>query len=297
MDFAYYLFDAKNSKEDAEFLRMVYNFCRDNSMIPESNKYGVVGHGVMEIEQALQNVTNYQLKYNNKKYRQWCNYKEESLNKFSDKNNLIYIEIPAYLNNEDDKIDLKEYKSVIKCIDNASGPYMYKNNIERKNALKNADVYLISGNALLGYTHKIKLSFAFFTDEKLVDSVQKQINHITAGLLYKSIKYFEKKISNGDRLLNRYEKINEKRTKDINNIKKIVKDYNSKNKNKKVICTVEPIRTFVYITSKYKKNIKNFRNCYNELDYEYKLNKPLMPSVYLPVVNNGVFIRLRVENK
>lgn len=67
MYLAYYLFDTKNSKEDAEFLRMVYNFCRDNSMIPESNKYGVVGHSVMEIEQALQNVTNYQLKYNNKK--------------------------------------------------------------------------------------------------------------------------------------------------------------------------------------------------------------------------------------
>ena len=295
MDLAYYLFNTKNSKEDAEFLRMVYNFCRDNSMIPESNKYGVMGHSVMEIEQALQNVTNYQLKYNNKKYRQWCNYREESLNKYSDKNNLIYIGIPAYLNNENDKIDLKEYKKVIKCTNNTFCPYMYKNNIERKNALKDADVYLISGNYLLGRTHKIKLSFAFFTDEKLADSVQKQINHITGGFLYKSIKYFEKKISNAERLLNLYEKINKKMTKDINNIKKIVKDYNSKNKNKKVICRIEPSRKYAYITSQYKNNIKNFINYYNELDYEYEINKAFAPNVYMPVVYNGLVFSF--ENK
>lgn len=290
---ANYLFDKKNSKEDAKFLRVVYKFCCDNYMIPESNKYGVVGHGVMEIEQALQNVTNYQLKYNNKKYRMWCDNKEESLNKYSDNNNIIYIDIPSYLNDENDKIDLKEYKQVIKCVDSTFTPYMYKNNNNRKNALKDADVYFISGNALLGYTHKIKLSFAFFNDEKLADSVQKDIHHITGGLLYKSIKYFEKKILNGDRLLNRYEKINKKRTKDINNIETIVNEYNVSNKTKKVIYTLEPGRKYIYITSKYKKNIKNFRNYYNESDHEYELNKALMPSVYMPLVDDGLFIRLK----
>jgi len=289
---AYYLFDKK--KEDVDFLRLVYDFCRDNYMITESNKYCVLGQSVMEIEQALNNVTNYQLKYNNKKYRPWCSYKEESLNKYSDKNNIIYIDIPGYLHDKNDKIDLEEYKQVINCIDNTYSPYMYENNIERKNALKNADVYLIGGNSLLGYTntHKIKLSFAFFTDEKLADLVQKDINHITGGFLYKSIKYFEKKISNGDRLLNLYEKINKKRTKDRNNIKIIVNEYNSKNKTKKVTFTLEPGRKCVYITSKYKKNIKHFIKYYNKSDHEYELNKVLMANVYISKVDDGVFIRL-----
>ena len=192
MDFAYYFFD-KNSKEDAEFLRVVYSFCRDNYMITELNKYVVVGYSVMAIEQALQNVTSYQLKYNNKKYRSWCVYKEENSNKYSDKNNIIYIDIPAYLQDKNDKIDLKEYKKVVKCVDSTFSPYMYNNNNDRKNALKDADVYLISGNALLGITHKTKVSFGFFIDEKLADLVQKDIHHNTAGFIYKNIKYFEKK--------------------------------------------------------------------------------------------------------
>ena len=85
MDTAYYNFDSNNNKEDAEFLMVVYKFCRDNYIIPASNKYGVVGHSVMTITQAVQNVTKYQLKYNNKKYRHWCTYKEEEpSNKYSD---------------------------------------------------------------------------------------------------------------------------------------------------------------------------------------------------------------------
>ena len=298
MDFAYYIFG--NKKEDAESFNVIYKFCRDNYIIPASNKYGVLGYSVMTIEQALQNITNYQLKYNNKKYRPWCYYKEESSNKYSDNNNIIYMDMPAYLKDENDEIvNLKKYNKVIKCIDNSFGPYMYTNNNDRKNALKDADVYLISGNSLLGKTYqikqKIKLSVAFFTDEKLAIRVQKNINYITAGFIYKSIKYFENKISNGDRLLSIYEKINKKMTKDINNIKKIVKDYNSKNKNKKVICTLEPSNKYLYITSEYKNNIIKFIEHYKKSDSEYELNKCLMPNIYTPEVNDGIYIQLNAS--
>lgn len=296
MDTAYYVFD-KNHKEDTEFLMVVYKFCRDNYIIPASNKYGVVGCSVMTITQAVQNVTKYQLKYNNKKYRPWCMYKEEILNKYSDNNNLIYIDMPAYLHDENDEIvNLKKYNKVIKCTDNSFSTYMYKNNNERKNTLKDADVYFISGNSLLGKTYqikqKIKLSVAFFTDEKLAIQVQKNINYITAGFIYKSIKYFENKISNGDRLLSIYEKINKKMTKDINNIKKIVKDYNNKNKNKKVNFIREPSNKYLYITSKYKNNIIKFIEHYKKSTSEYELNKCLIPNIYTPEVNHGIYIQL-----
>ena len=47
----------------------------------------------------------------------------------------------------------------------------------------------------------------------------------------------------------------------------------------------------MYITSIY--NIKHFIKYYNKLDYEYELNKVLMPSVYIPKVDDdGVFIIL-----
>jgi len=300
----------KNNKEDVDFLNLTYKFACDNYMTPKSNKYCVIGHSILEIQHALHKVTNYKLKYNNKKYRPWCSYKEESLNKYSDNNNLIYIDIPSYLNDENKTVNLKKYNKIITCVDNTWCVYQYENNEARKNALKDADVYFLSGNYILAndcrgnnypillynwlepfVKNKIKLSFAFFTDEKLADMVQKQVYHITSGFNYKEIIYFKDKISNGDKLLNMYEKGYNRNVKNLKNIKKIVKEYNSNNSNNGVDIIVEPSRYYVYITSNNENNIKNFTNYYNELDYEYEINKT-SNNIFRPKVYNGIFIKL-----
>ena len=298
-DYTYYLFD-KNSKEGIEFIDLIYIFCYDNHLISKSNKYIVIAHSVMEITQALKNVTKYKLKFDNKKYRTWCNYKEQALHTTSNKN-IIHVKIPGYINDENDKINLKEYKKVIKCIDNSWGLNMYKNNNERKNALEDADVYLLSGTYLMGGSCSdfkglgIKLSVAFFTDEKLADLVQKDINHISAGLSYKDITEFKKHILNSHEILNLYKKNYTKITQDINNIKTVVKEYNNSNednKNIKVVLKVEPSRKYAYITSKHKKNIKKFSIHYNGLDPKYELNKSKTNMIWNPnVLENGMFIQ------
>lgn len=48
----------------------------------------------------------------------------------------------------------------------------------------------------------------------------------------------------------------------------------------------------MYITSKYKNNIKIFIKHYNESDHEYELNKVMMTNIYIPKVDDGLFIRL-----
>jgi hypothetical protein len=64
----HYIF-SENNKEDVSFLKLVYDFCKENYIIPSENKYVVVGHSVMEIKQALVNITNYRVKYLDGKYR------------------------------------------------------------------------------------------------------------------------------------------------------------------------------------------------------------------------------------
>ena len=64
----YYIFNSNNEK-DIKFLETVYDFCYDNCFIPRENNHVVVGHSVMEIKQALVNVTNYHLRFSDGKYR------------------------------------------------------------------------------------------------------------------------------------------------------------------------------------------------------------------------------------
>ena len=313
MEDSYYTIN-KNNKDDLDFLNLVYNFGCNNYMIPKSNKYCVVAHSVMVIKQAIVNITNYQLKYDNKKYRKHTALKENYTNKNCDENNLLLIKTPSYLNDKKDKINLTKYNNIITCVDNSWCTYQYENNRARKNALQDADIYLLSGNKCCVVTsltslpnwlpiwlqstinnnnNEIKLSFGFFTDKKLADLVQNHINYITGGFMYKDIIYFKKKISNSDKLLNLYEKIYKKNTTNINNIKKIVKEYNSNNShNNSVDITVEPSRYYVYITSN-DNNIKNFIKWYNDnkYDYDYELNQKFN-MIWNPKVDNGVFIRL-----
>ena len=121
----YYIFNDKNEK-DLKFFETVYDFCYDNFFIPGENKHVVVGHSVMEIKQALVNITNYKLKYNDGKYREYVRNKENNINVNADTENIIAVNIPAYLPNSE-KINLSEYDNVITCIDNTWTPYMYKN--------------------------------------------------------------------------------------------------------------------------------------------------------------------------
>lgn len=206
----YYIFNDKNEK-DLKFFETVYDFCYDNFFIPGENKHVVVGHSVMEIKQALVNITNYKLKYNDGKYREYVRNKENNINVNADTENIIAVNIPAYLPNSE-KINLSEYDNVITCIDNTWTPYMYKNNTERKNKLENADIYVMSGRYLLGNPHElkslpknnVKMSFGFVKDATLATLIQGQINYISAGFDYTDVKYVNNKLSNRSTLMCAY---------------------------------------------------------------------------------------------
>ena len=72
-----------------DFFESVYDFCSDNFFISRGNKHVVVGHSVMEIKQAIVNVTNYCVKYSDGKYRQHTRNKEKNINVNADIENIF----------------------------------------------------------------------------------------------------------------------------------------------------------------------------------------------------------------
>lgn len=297
----YYIFNDKNEK-DLKFFETVYDFCYDNFFIPGENKHVVVGHSVMEIKQALVNITNYKLKYNDGKYREYVRNKENNINVNADTENIIAVNIPAYLSNSE-KINLSEYDTVITCMDNTWSPYMYKNNRERKNKLENADIYVMSGRYLLGNPHElkslpknnVKMSFGFVKDATLATLIQGQINYISAGFDYTDVKDIKNKLSNRSTLMYAYKENYNALKIGANNVKKVINNYNNKYEDYKVKYYIEPSRYYIYITSNDKVNIKKFKNFYNRLKLEYKLYVDCeneRQSIWTPKLEDGGFIKI-----
>jgi hypothetical protein len=297
----YYIFNDKNEK-DLKFFETVYDFCYDNFFIPGENKHVVVGHSVMEIKQALVNITNYKLKYNDGKYREYVRNKENNINVNADTENIIAVNIPAYLSNSE-KINLSEYDTVITCTDNTWSPYMYKNNRERKNKLENADIYVMSGRYLLGNPHElkslpknnVKMSFGFVKDATLATLIQGQINYISAGFDYTDVKDIKNKLSNRSTLMYAYKENYNTLKNGANNVKKVINNYNNKYEDYKVKYYIEPSRYYIYITSNDKVNIKKFKNFYNRLKLEYKLYVDCeneRQSIWTPKLEDGGFIKI-----
>jgi hypothetical protein len=297
----YYIFNDKN-KKDLKFFETVYDFCYDNFFIPGENKHVVVGHSVMEIKQALVNITNYKLKYNDGKYREYVRNKENNINVNADTENIIAVNIPAYLSNSK-KINLSEYDTVITCMDNTWSPYMYKNNRERKNKLENADIYVMSGRYLLGNPHElkslpknnVKMSFGFVKDATLATLIQGQINYISAGFDYTDVKDIKNKLSNRSTLMYAYKENYNALKIGANNVKKVINNYNNKYEDYKVKYYIEPSRYYIYITSNDKVNIKKFKNFYNRLKLEYKLYVDCeneRQSIWTPKLEDGGFIKI-----
>jgi hypothetical protein len=272
----HYIF-SENNKEDVNFLKIVYDFCKENYIIPSENKYVVVGHSVMEIIQALVNITNYRVKYLDGKYRQFVARKEKYINAHADAENAIIIKVPGYLPLKE--IDASEYNNIISCIDNTWSPSMYKNNTERKRNLENAEIYLMSGRYLFGNPHKlkslhkysVKLSFGFIKDEKLANSIQDQINHISAGFEYSDIKVAKSILLKPRSFFFAYKENYNILRKGVHTITKVIKKYNHKYEDYKVKYEVEPSKLYVYITLNEKLNIKKFTSYYNKLNLGYKL--------------------------
>ena len=290
---------SENNKEDVNFLKIVYDFCKENYIIPSENKYVVVGHSVMEIKEALVNITNYRVKYLDGKYRRHVTLKEKYMNAHADAENAIIIKVPGYLPLKE--IDTSEYKNIITCIDNTWSPYT-----ERKRNLENAEIYLMSGRYLLGNPHQleslhkysVKLSFGFIKDKKLAILIQDQINHISAGFEYSNIKVAKRILMKPRSLMCAYKENYNILKKGVHTITKVIKKYNDKYEDYKVKYEVEPSRFYIYITSNETFNIKKFTSYYNKLNLEYKLyvnSKDLQrdyQSIWLPEVPNGtVFIR------
>ena len=290
---------SENNKEDVNFLKIVYDFCKENYIIPSENKYVVVGHSVMEIKEALVNITNYRVKYLDGKYRRHVTLKEKYMNAYGDAENAMTINVPGYLHLKE--IDTSEYKNIITCIDNTWSPYT-----ERKRNLENAEIYLMSGRYLLGNPHQleslhkysVKLSFGFIKDKKLAILIQDQINHISAGFEYSNIKVAKRILMKPRSLMCAYKENYNILKKGVHTITKVIKKYNDKYEDYKVKYEVEPSRFYIYITSNETFNIKKFTSYYNKLNLEYKLyvnSKDLQrdyQSIWLPEVPNGtVFIR------
>jgi hypothetical protein len=293
--------------KDVKFLETVYNFCYDNSFITKENKYVVVGHSVMEIQEALVSITNYYLKYSDGEYRQHVTKKENNVNADANTKKIIAIKVPAYLpKNEKINLSADDNVNVITCIDNTWSPYMYKNNTERKNNLEDADIYLISGRYLLGNPHdlkslpknNVKLSFGFVKDETLAKSIQDQINYISAGVDYTDVKDVKNKLSNRSKLMLAYKENYNALKMGVNKVKKVINKYNDKYEDYKVNYEIEPSRYYVYITSNDKDSIKKFKNYYNRLKLEYKLRvncKQLeneRQSIWMPKIEDGGFIKI-----
>lgn len=300
----YYLL-SENNKEDEEFLKLIYDFCKKNYMIPVENKWVVMGHSILEIEQAIKNVTNYSMRFSDGKYRTHIKEKEKITNANADPKNVISVEIPGYLPTKE-KIDPDDYNNVITCIGNTYSSVMYKNNKERKHNLRDADMYLISGRWLCGNPHqlksldkyKVKLSFAFVKNEKLAKSIQYQINYISGGFEYNYIQDLIKILQKPDNIISAYEELYIFHKKGVNNVKKVINKYNDECADFKVNIEVEPSMLYVYVTSSDKLNIKKFTRFYNKLNLEYKLYKnykelqTTYQNIWVPQVKNGICIRI-----
>jgi len=305
----HYILD-DNNKKDVKFLKLVYDYCNENYLISSETKYVVVGHSVMEIKQALVNLTNYQLKFSDGKYRKHVTNKENNINLDSNTRNLILVRTPGYLPTLKDRnanINLSGYDNVITCCDNTWSPFMYKNNMERKDNLEeNADVYLLSGRYLCGNPHEleslpvynVKLSFGFFKDETLAKSVQDQINYISAGFKYTDIIDLKNILLKPRSLMSAYKKNYNILRNGVHTVKTVIKKYNEKYDDCKVKYEIEPSMFYVYVTSNDKLDIKKFTTFYNKLNLEYKLyvnSKQLQnmrQTIWTPEVSNGIFIRI-----
>lgn len=301
-----YIFSESN-KKDANFFKLIYDFCVKNYIIPPENTHVVVGHSVMEIKQAVVNTTNYNVRFLDGKYRKHVTNKENNINIHSDTENVIIVKIPGYLSLPNKKVDTSEYKNVIKCIDNTMCPYMYKNNTERKRNLEGADMYLMSGKYLLGNPHlleslpaySVKLSFGFIKDENLAFSIQDQVNYISAGFEYSDVKVTKNILSKPHLLMSAYKKNYNLHKRGVKNVMKVINKYNDKYEDYKVNHEVEPSKQYIYITSDYKVNIKKFTDFYNKLKLKYKLYEKTeylqrsYQSIWSPDVDNkGIFIKI-----
>jgi hypothetical protein len=305
-----YIFDTRN-KTDVNLLKNVYDFCFQNCLIPMENNHVVVGHSVMEIEQALVNFTRYRLKYFDGKNRPYVTNKENNVNVGANTNNALTIKITGYLP-RNKNLNPSVYDNVITCTDNTWSPYMYKNNTERKKNLGDADIYLMSGKYLLGYpfafelnsllpTDNVKLSFGFFKDAFLAKSTQRQINYISAGFEYNHVVYIKNILSNRCQLRllqNAYKENYIKLKKGVCIVKNTIKKYNEMYEDYKVKYRIEPSKYYVYITSSDIDNIKKFKNFYNKLNLEQKLYissskqvDPELQTIWKPHVVNGAYIK------
>jgi hypothetical protein len=302
----YYILDDSN-KKDVKFLKSLYDFCNKNYLIQRENKYVVLAHSVMEITQAIVNITNYKLKYNNGKYRTYITTKENNLNlNSSDTKNIILVNTPAHLpRDENANINFSEFDNVIKCCDNTWSLIMYENNKERKDRLEDADIYMLSGKYLCGNPHdsktlpinNLKVSMGFFKDKALAKSIQNQINHLTSGFKYCDILEIKKIISKPLSLMSVHKKNYNLLRSGVNSVKMAIKKYNKKYPEFKVNYEVEPSMYFVYVTSSSSDiNIKNFTIFYKKLNFEAKLYenskqlRNVRQTIFIPDVANGVMI-------
>jgi hypothetical protein len=294
-----YILNNQN-KKDEKFKKSVYDFCYQNDLVPQENKFLVIAHSVMEIKQAVVNCTNYSLKYEDGKYRPYVTNKENNLNSSSDAKGVILVKITGYLPKK--KINLHEYdNNVITCIDNTWATFMYKDNRQRKKNLDtSADVYLLSGNYLLANPHGLetlpqyntKISFGFFKSKTLAMSVQNQINYMSGGFILSDIDYVRNALLNPYALLSAY-KLNYNVLKNgVDKVETVIKKYNDEFENCKVNYYVEPTMLYVYIKSDY---INKFKKYYNTLNLEHKLYVQFqseLQSIWTPDVKNGAFIKI-----
>jgi hypothetical protein len=290
---------SENNKEDVKFTNSIYEYCKNNYFIPVENKHVVIAHSVMEIKQALVNITNYSIKFMDGKHRPYVTNKENNINTNVDKKNVIAVNITGYLPFR--KINSTDYNDVITCVDNTWFPHMYTNHKERKNIIEDAaaaaDIYLLSGKKLLGNPYdisllpktNIKISFGFIKNRDLAKLIQDQVNYISGGFDLHDITHVKEMLQTPITLLSVYKINNNTLKKGVNTIIKVINIYNMKYPDFKVKYQVEPTMLYVYVTSDEKVNIKKFIQVFNILNLEYKLNSSDQ-SIWTPKVKNGIYI-------
>ena len=257
--------------------KLAYSFLTERDFLPKENSYGVIGISTLAIEQALAMVLNKPVVFvGGNATRGWVRKATALFNSYKDSTKTpICILNEGYLKEDNESVVLDSFL----VVDATWLPQM------QKTFEYPANVYIFSGTYLT--TTPVKLSFAFFSDEKLAEQVKERLIFLHSGLRVEDLQTAEIILQSPDVLDNRIKKMHENSQKAFEALMQQVELFNDEEDT--TIQIVIDSQRYLYLKGDMKK-LNSFLQDNKDFLNNYKIKEKSNQFIYSPIVKENMIL-------